>query len=67
MRENAYKTLQHFEAALNAAGYDVKLEYRPIAEEVIVIFHNDYRKTVNVASDSALAMMKDILRQAFAY
>ena len=67
MKENVYMMLQHFEAALYASGYDVKLEYRPSSEEVIVEFANGYKKHVNVASDSALAMMKDILRQAFAY
>ena len=67
MRENVQLTLEHFETALYAAGYDVKLEYRPLVEEVVVKFANGYEKHVNVASDSALAMMKDSLRQAFAY
>ena len=67
MKANVQLTLEHFEAALYAAGYDVQLEYEPIAEEVVVTFANGYKKHVNVASDSALAMMKDILRQAFAY
>ena len=67
MKANVQRTLEHFEAALYAAGYDVQLEYEPIAEEVVVTFANGYKKHVNVASDSALAMMKDILRQAFAY
>jgi hypothetical protein len=67
MKANVQLTLEHFEAALYAAGYDVKLDYNPLAEEVVVEFANGYKKHVNVASDSALAMMKDILRQAFAY
>ena len=67
MRENVQLTLEHLEAALYAAGYDVKLEYQPMVEEVVVKFANGHEKRVNVASDSALAMMKDILRQAFAY
>jgi hypothetical protein len=67
MKADVQLTLEHFEAALYAAGYDVQLEYEPIAEEVVVTFANGYKKHVNVASDSALAMMKDILRQAFAY
>ena len=67
MKANVQLTLEHFEAALYAAGYDVQLEYEPIAEEVVVTFANGYKKHVNVASDSALAMMKDILRQALAY
>ena len=67
MKADVQLTLEHFEAALYAAGYDVQLEYEPIAEEVVVTFANGYKKHVNVASDSTLAMMKDILRQAFAY
>ena len=67
MKADVQLTLKHFEVALYAAGYDVQLEYEPIAEEVVVTFANGYKKHVNVASDSALAMMKDILRQAFAY
>jgi hypothetical protein len=67
MKADVQLTLEHFEAALYAAGYDVQLEYEPIAEEVVVTFANGYKKHVNVASDSALAMMKDILRQALAY
>jgi len=67
MKANVQLTLEHFETVLYAAGYDVKLEYRPLVEEVVVRFANGHEKHVNVACDSPLAMMKDILRQAFAY
>jgi hypothetical protein len=67
MKANVQLTLEHFETALYAAGYDVKLEYRPLVEEVVVRFANGHEKHVNVACDSPLAMMKDILRQALAY
>jgi len=67
MKANVQLTLEHFETALYAAGYDVKLEYRPLVEEVVVRFANGHEKHVNVACDSPLAMMKDILRQAFTY
>lgn len=58
-------TIKHFEYALNSAGKHVKLSYNKDVETVTVKFNENYEKTVNVSMDSPLAMMKDILRQAF--
>lgn len=44
--------------------YDVlELQYRPETETVVAGFASGFTKTANVAADSGIAMIRDILRQ----
>nr|DAQ02296.1 MAG TPA: hypothetical protein [Caudoviricetes sp.] len=53
------------EAALNAAGQKCRLTYIPESECVGVTFPTGVVKIANVAADSSVAMMYDILKQVF--
>lgn len=41
----------------------VSLEYDSVQEVVLATFANGYQKTVNVAMDSGIAMIRDIAKQ----
>lgn len=66
MHENKQEILDLLVRAVRKtyAGADIEeMIYYEDTEEVIVVYNHGYRKSVNVALDSGIAMIRDVLKQ----
>lgn len=66
MNENKQEILNLLKKAVvkTVAGQDIiDLSYHPDLERVIITYNHGYEKSVNVAMDSGIAMIRDVLRE----
>lgn len=64
-REDPQKILNKLLTALwytRAGGDLMSLQYHPAAEEVSIVYNSGYTIKVNVACDSGIAMIRDVLK-----
>lgn len=65
MNENKFKICEELLKAvqLTRAGEDISgIHYDGEQEIVMIIYNNGYAKPVNVACDSGIALMRDVLK-----